>query len=140
MTGGARAEDVPVPVRPGDGIGHRRLDDQQALEFLGDRKHGECDARRDVSHGDRGVVVAIGFGQQRAAEFGTKLRVLLDDDEASPVDLHRAVRGVFQPEQQTVMRLFRIGFECARLAIDMGDGDVLRPRRSERAHRSGEGD
>jgi len=61
----AGAEDVPVPLLAGNLVCDRRLDDQDLLVFLGDRKVGQRRGRRGRADGDIGLVVLIGLGECR---------------------------------------------------------------------------
>jgi hypothetical protein len=81
----AGAEDVLVPLVAGDRVGHGRLDQQDLLVFLGDRQHGQRDAGRRRADGEVDLVVGVGGGQQRLAQVGLALVVLLDHDDLRPL-------------------------------------------------------
>src|SRR3546814_17785452 len=74
------AEDILVPLFAGDGVGHRRLDDQDLLVFLGDRQHGARPARAGGADGELDVIVAVGLLPQyrKRVASGQRLSVRVE--------------------------------------------------------------
>ena len=95
-------------------VGDRGLDDEDLLVLLGDRQHGDRRGGRGGADGDVGAVVLISLGERAFGEVGLALVVLGDDDDLAPVDLHRPLGGVFEPEPEARLGLLGVGLQAGR--------------------------
>ena len=120
------AEDVAVPLRAGDVVGDRGLDDQDLLVLLGDRQHGERRGGRTRADGDVGAVVLVGLGQGGLGDVRLRLVVLGDDDDLAPVDLHRPLGRVFEAHHEAGLGLLGVGLQRTGEAADEGDLEIVR--------------
>jgi hypothetical protein len=82
------------------------------------------DAGGRGADGDVRLVVAVGGRQQRLADVGLALVVLLDDGELATRHRHRAAGGVVQAHREAGLRLLAVGLERAGAAVDVGDADL----------------
>ena len=130
------AEDITVPLVPGDRVGHRRLDQQDFLVFFRDREHRQRRGRRRRPDGDVGLVVAERRSQRRLRHIRLDLVVLLDHYDPATENLHLAARGVLQAQHESGLGLFAVGFQCSGLAVDVRDPDFIRLREPGRRERS----
>jgi hypothetical protein len=106
-----RAEDVAVPFVAGDGIGDRRLHDEELLILFGYRQHRQRRARGRRTDGERHLVVGIGLFEQRLREIGLALIVLGEDHDLAAVHRHRAAGQKFEAEHQAGLGLLGVGFQ-----------------------------
>ena len=105
------AENVAVPFIAGDGIRDRGLDQKDFLCILGDRKHGECRARRSSADGDIDIVVGIGLFQQRLGDVRLALVVLGNDHDLAAIKGHSAAGQIFEAEVEAGLGLLGVSFE-----------------------------
>ena len=97
--------------------------------LLGDRQHGDRRGRGGGADGDVDAVVLVGLGERALGEVGLALVVLGDDDDLAPVDLHRSLGRVFEPELEAGLGLLGVGLQRAGQAIDEGDLEIVGGRR-----------
>ena len=120
------AKDVAVPFVAGDLVGDSGLDDQDFLVLFGDRQHGDRGGRRGGADGDVGAVVLVSFRERALGEVGLALVVLRDDDDLAPVDFHRPLGRVFEPEPEARFGLLGVRLERTGEAADQGDLQIVR--------------
>ena len=105
-------EHIAVAVGAGQAVSDGRFDDQYLFVFFRDGQHCLGHTRGRRSDGKQNLVITVGFGQYGACDIWFELGILDNHLDRAPVDFVRAFGGVFQPQLEPRLGLFRECFKA----------------------------